>query len=152
MTRISAYSPRRHGRLVAGQRVRQRQALGLDPDRAALGHRIARIDHQVHQDLLQLPLVGPDRPKQWIMRQFQRDPLADQPVQQMRQIGQHVLQIERLRLQGLLARKGQQLIDQGRRAVGILSDLLQIGIIIVCPVVMQQQQDRNGPKSLSASC
>ena len=58
----------------------------------------------------------------------------------MRQIGQHVLQVQTLRLQRLLAREGQQLPDQRRRPIGILMDLHQIGIVGVFAFVSQQQQ------------
>ena len=39
------------------------------------------------------------------------DVLADQPPQQMRQLDQHVGDVEDARLQGLLAREGEQLAD-----------------------------------------
>ena len=48
--------------------------------------------------------------------------------------------MDALRFQRLLAREGQQVADQIGRAVGILADLIEIGIVGVTLVVAQHQQ------------
>ena len=70
------------------------------------------------------------------------DVLADQPAQQMRQLDQDVGHVEHARLQGLLAREGEQLAHQVGGAVGVLFDLHDIGEGLVARPVAQQQQVR----------
>ena len=74
------------------------------------------------------------------MHQRQPDTFHHQPVQKMRQITQHVLQVQLFRLQRLLARKGQQLPDQSRGPIGVLPDLFKIGIFGILGVMAQQQK------------
>ena len=66
--------------------------------------------------------------------------LAQQPAQQVRQFRQHLGDVKQPRLQRLLAREGQQLAHQRRRAVGVLLDLHNVGEgLIAGPVALQQQ-------------
>ncbi len=94
-----------------------------DGELAALGHRIARIDGEVDDHLLELMEIGPDRPEVARLVEGELDILAEQPAEQDRQLGQHVAELQHLRPQGLLAREGKQLAHQARRPVRVLLDV-----------------------------
>ncbi len=68
--------------------------------------------------------------------------LPTQARQQHAQVGQHVGEVEHLRPQRLLAREGQQLPDQRRRAVGVLLDVHDVGEGRVRRAVVGEQQVR----------
>ena len=113
---------------------------GAQRDAAALAHRVARIDDQIDDDLLELVEVGLDQPKVAAVRDFKLDLLADQPAQHHLQFRQHVGELQHLRPQRLPAREGEQLPHQSRRAIGVLADLhdvLERGI--GRPVIDEQQ-------------
>ena len=103
-------------------------------------HGITRIHHQVHDDLFKLPLVRTDRAKIRCIGHTQAHLFANQPVQQMHQIRQHVLQRNAFKLQRLFAREREQLAHKRCRAVGVLADLQKITIIgILAPMAQQQK-------------
>ena len=77
---------------------------GFDMNGAARGHRVAGVDDKVDDNLFQLALVGAYLPQIDRMRHLQLYLFAQQTVQQMGQIRQHILQINLFRFQGLLAR------------------------------------------------
>jgi transposase len=116
------------------------KVLCLDNDVAPRRHRIARVDHKVHDYLLELPFVGPDRQKIGIVIERQPDFFSDEPVQEMGQIRERVAQIKHLGAQILLAGKRQKLAHQSGRAIGILMDLDQIGIVLILAVMAEKKQ------------
>ena len=67
-------------------------------------------------------------------------PLAHEPVQQMREVRQNAARIERLEFQRLLAREGEKLADESRRALGVLADLLEIGPVGIVPAASDAQE------------
>ena len=92
-------------------------------DVAAVAHRVARVDDQIDDHLLELVEVGLDQPEIAAVHDVEIDRLADQPAQQHLQFGQHVAELQGLRPQRLPAREGEQLPHQARRAIGVLLDL-----------------------------
>ena len=74
------------------------------------------------------------------MHDLQLDRSTDEPAQQVRELGQRVGDVEHLGLQGLLAREGEELAHEVRRAVGVLPDLHDIGKRRIARLVAQQQQ------------
>jgi hypothetical protein len=112
----------------------------LDPDFAALGHGVARVDDEVHDHLVELPAVDADRQEPGIMVERKLDLFAHQPVQQVHQVRHRVAQVHDLELQLLLARKRQELAHQRRGAVGVLADLHKVAIFRIALVMAQQQQ------------
>ena len=58
----------------------------------------------------------------------------------MGQVRQRVAQVHHLGVQGLLAREGEQLLDQRGRAVRVLLDLVEVGVFGVGLVAPQHQQ------------
>ncbi len=81
--------------------------------------------------------TGP-RPRPCLTSSLTR--LAEQPVQQVRDLGDHVGQLQDLRAQRLLAREGEQLAGQAGGAVRVGADLLDVVIIAVARRVAHQHQ------------
>ena len=94
----------------------------LDGQRAAVRHRIARIDGEVHDDLFQLSGVGS------YAGEIRREPdddvdvLTDQARDHASHLGQHAVQVEDGRLDDLLPAEREQLSRQRRGArAGLLN-------------------------------
>jgi hypothetical protein len=102
-------------------------------------HGVPRVDDEVHQHLFELALVRAHEPEVRIVGKRERDLLPDQPVQEMRQIGKRIPKVEELGLQSLLAREGQELAHEARRAIGVLVDLLEIGVIRMSGIALQKK-------------
>ena len=72
--------------------------VGVDGQRAAVGHRVAGVDREVDQDLLELAGVGHDRPQVARPGWCQRDVLAEGAAQQLLDVGDDAVEVEHLRL------------------------------------------------------
>ena len=99
---------------------------GADRHRAALGHGVARIDDEIDDGVGKLRLVGMHRPEIGAMLELEVDAFAQQTAQHQRQFADHVAQRQHLGLHGLLAREGQKLAHQRRRAQRVLVDLVDL--------------------------
>jgi hypothetical protein len=97
-------------------------------------HRIAGIDGEVDDDLLELAGIGADRAEIAAMLDDQLDLLAEQALQEARHLGDDVGQLQHLRAERLLARESEQLPGQAGGAVRIGADLLDVVIIAVAGV------------------
>ena len=76
---------------------------GLQRHAAASRHRVAGVDDQVHENLLDLPRVGPGAAEIGSEVRLQLDVLTDQPAEHLVHSGHHRVEVEDLRLQHLLA-------------------------------------------------
>ncbi len=85
---------------------------GLDQQRAAVGHCVACVDRQVHQDLVHLPGVGQHRSQARAENRFQPDIFPDYPAQHLRHFKDDVVQVHFLRLNNLFPAQHQQLPAQ----------------------------------------
>ena len=130
----------RHDFGAAPQRRRLRHIGGADRQRSAARHRVARVDGKVDDDLFELPLIDLGETEIAAVDELQLDILADQAAQQVRQLDQHVADIEHARLQRLLAREGQQLPHEIGGAVAVLLDLHDVGEGRVARPEPHQQQ------------
>ena len=126
-------APRRNGVACATLAVRIVK-------RPAARHRVARVDGKVDDDLFELPLIDLGEAEIAAVNELQLDILADQPPQQVRQLDQHVADVEHARLQCLLAREGQQLPHEIGGAVAVLLDLHDVGERRVARPEPHQQQ------------
>jgi len=90
---------------------------GLDRDPAPGGDRIARVDHQVHDHLLDLRGVGVDHPRIRAERDDQLDLLANHPAQHLVHIENQFVDADRPRLPVPWPAELQQLAGQGRSAL-----------------------------------
>ena len=107
-------------------------------------HRVAGVDRQIDDDLLELARIGADRPEVAAVLDDQLDVLAEQPLQQMGHLRHNVGKLEHLRAQGLLAREGKQLSGKARSAVRIRLDLLDVVIVAVARACAASASGRNG--------
>ena len=114
---------------------------------AAIGHGVARIDREVHDDLLELQLIDLDRPQVAAVHNLEIDLLADQPAQHDGEVAEHFAKIENLRAQRLLARKRHKMPHQAGGAIGALPDLhdvleRRIGRLVRVEQKIGRQQDQ----------
>ena len=82
--------------MQCGRRFRRVDVGGLDRQVAAVGHGIAGIDRQVHDDLLDLAGIGLDRADGPRRNHDQVDVFADQAGQHFQVFGDHVVEVEHL--------------------------------------------------------
>ena len=110
------------------------------PSGSLAEHRVAGVDGEVDDHLLELARIGADRAEVAAMLDLELDPLAEQPLEQVRDLGDDVGQLEHLRAQRLLAREGEQLAGQAGGAVRVGADLLDVVIVAVARRVAHQHQ------------
>ena len=91
---------------------------GRNSELASVRHRIAGVDEQVHQDLLDLPWVRLDGPEPLGELIGQNNILADQPPHQRAHLIDQLIQVQDLGSDRLPAGEGQQLTDEPARPVG----------------------------------
>src|SRR5215469_2120491 len=82
---------------------------GFDDKASALRHRVARVDHQVHDDLLDLRGVCFHLTDIFSNARDHLDPLIHQTAQKGIEIQHDLVQIENFGLQNLFAAEGKQL-------------------------------------------
>ena len=99
---------------------------GLDRQLAAVRHRVARVDDQVHEHLLDLARVGLDAAERAAEDGDDLDVLADQAAQHLLHLADDVVQFQDPRLEHLLAAEREQLARQRAGPVGRLGDLLDV--------------------------
>ena len=76
---------------------------GADRQRSAALHRVARVDGEVDDHLLELSLIDLSQAEIAPVHDLELDVLANQPAQQMGQLDQHIGDIDDAGLQRLLA-------------------------------------------------
>ena len=118
----------RDDRVLAGNDLGRRIDVGLvqrgvrrlDGELSALRHGVPRVDGEIEDRALQLVLVGLDRPQARRKHALELDLLAERPVQELRHVPDENVEVERLRLERLSPREGEQAAGQPRRALGAL--------------------------------
>ncbi len=98
--------------------VLQRHIGGGDAQDAAVGHGVARIDHEVEQGTFQLVLVAVDGPEPGLQRGFDADMAAQRAAQQVAHRIDQFVQFDPLEIQRLASGEGQQAVGQRGGAVG----------------------------------
>jgi hypothetical protein len=88
-----------------------------DPQAAAIRHRVARVQRQVHDHLVELRRVDPHAPARLLQREVELHAAAEQPAQHRADGGHRLVQLHHARLQRLLACEGEQLAHQRRARV-----------------------------------
>ena len=90
---------------------------GFDRQAAALLHGIARVDHEVHDDLFELPRVRPHQREIGRQHEVERDVFADEPAEHLADAGDQHVQIDERGLQHLRAAEREELFGQARGAL-----------------------------------
>ena len=98
----------------------------LEHERAAVRHRVAGVDREVHQDLLNLPRVRLDVGDVVAGAEDDVDVLADQPAQQRLDLAEAGPRIEHPRLEDLAAAEREQLPGQRGGAIRRETDLVEM--------------------------
>lgn len=97
-----------------------------DRQHPAERHRVAGVDREVEQDLLQSARVDPHRARSDGCRHDEADPVAEGPRQHRPHPGQHVVHLDDLVTTGESAGEGEQLLRQCRSALGGPADLGEV--------------------------
>ena len=111
-----------------------------DDQSSAFGHGVARVDRQVHDQLLHHARVGQHQRQIRRVIALQRDLFAQEAVQHFRDVANHFIQIEDLRPHHLAPAEGEQLPGQIRRPGGGVGNLLQCLKRVGRRVRLRQQQ------------
>ena len=98
----------------------------LDRERAAVGHRVARVHGEVEDHLLELPRVGLDRAGSGVEVHDERDVLADQAVEHLLDVGDDLVQVELAGLNHLLAAEREELLRERRGPGSGVLDLFEV--------------------------
>ena len=98
--------------------------LGRDAQRPAVGHRVARVDGEVHDDLLELPPVGDDGDHVALRADDELQLGAEQPLEHRPHAHDGLGDVDGRRRRGALPGERQELRRQLRSATGSALDLL----------------------------
>ena len=98
------------------------------------GHRVARVDREIEEHLLDLAAVRPNARERRLGLDGELDVLADDAPQHRTDAAHDLTQVEHRRLQHLLAAEREQLVGEIRRAIRRLDHLakiLRLGAVLV---------------------
>ena len=93
---------------------------GFDRQPPAIRHGVACVDREVQHDIFELTGISIGLPEPACQHRLHLDRLAQRPTQELGHVRDHVVRLESLRRQGLLAREGEKALRQGRGPVGSL--------------------------------
>jgi len=99
---------------------------GFQGKLASLRHGVAGVDHQVHDDLLDLRGIGFHRARLRREHRFQLNVFADQALEHRIHRGDDVVEVQDLQPLFVSAAEGEQLVGERRRAMPRLFDLIEI--------------------------
>ncbi len=97
--------------------------LGADEETSALGHDIAGVDREIHDDLLQHACVRLHGRQVGRIAALQRDVFTEDPLQHFQNLAEHGVQVETADLHRLFPAEHQQLPGQIRATLGGRGDL-----------------------------
>jgi hypothetical protein len=83
-----------------------------DREPPAARHRVARVEGEIHHDLLQLTGIGLRRAEPRVEVGHELDLRAEQPAEHPLELGDHLVDVDDLRLEHLAAAEGEQLSGQ----------------------------------------
>ena len=86
----------RHRRMLVGEFGIKANARRAESQFAATGHGVARVDGQIQDDLLDLPLIGLHRAESRIERDLQLDVFAEKARQHLDHILNNQVQVQNL--------------------------------------------------------
>ena len=98
--------------LAGGVALVERGVGCLDGQLSAVGHRVARIDGEIEDGVLQLVRVDARAPEPAGQNDLDGDLLADRSSQEIRHFGDQPVDVDGLGFERLLSRKGEQALRQ----------------------------------------
>src|ERR1700722_673004 len=101
---------------------------GFNEELAALGHSIAGVDAQVHDDLFDLGRIGPNHGQIWGQIRFDFNIAAEDFFQEAESFGDVLIEIYVARLENLAAGEGEQLTGQGGRPNGLMPNFIEVAV------------------------
>src|ERR1700722_19611463 len=101
---------------------------GFNEELAALGHGIASVNAQVHDDLFDLGWVGTNHRQVRGQIRFDFNIAAEDFFQEAESFGDVLIEIYVARLENLAAGEGQQLTGQGGRANGLMPNFIEVAV------------------------
>ncbi len=132
-------APGRHAAARAGIFVVELDVLRLDHERAAVGHRVGGVDHEVHHHLLELIRVAEDRSDVVAQARHELDVLLQQPPEHSAEPRDDVAHADRLRLGDRLPAEREQLARQQCGAPRGRHDLVEIAAAVGVVLGARQQ-------------
>jgi hypothetical protein len=115
---------------------------GFDRDLAALRHGVARVHHEVHQDLLNLAGVRIDLAKLVRGQERQVDALAKQASQHSLHAESNLVEVKNPRLEHLLAAEGEELAGQADGSLTRPFHLLEVGLHRIARLEVAKRKGR----------
>jgi hypothetical protein len=106
----------------------------------ASGHGIPCVQHQVHDDLLDLSAVGLDAPQRRPEIEHDRHVVADQALEHHPHVGDDGVEVDQRRRDDLLAAEGQQLAGQARGARAGFLNLGNVRPAVIFALAVGEQQ------------
>ena len=103
--------------ITLGARFVEMDISGLNRQFTAVGHGIASVDHQVHQNLFHLAGIGAHPAQLGVELHHQANIFANQRRQELGHLSHQIVEVQYFRLQHLLAAQCQQLPRQCRSAL-----------------------------------
>jgi len=97
-------------RVLEGVALVEDDVSGGDRQPASVRHRVARVDHEVEEDLSELPAVDEDGLQPGLELTDDLDVLADRPVDELERLSNHVVHVRDLGQEDLLAAEREQLV------------------------------------------
>src|SRR5439155_15948334 len=125
---------------MAGIGLVQLDVRRLDRQPSAARHRVASVDRQIEDDLLDLSGIRPDAPEALVAADRELDVLPEQPSQKWLDRADHRAQIDDLGLENLLAAEGEQLPRQLRGALGALLDQLDVPAVRIMGSQVEEEE------------
>src|SRR5580704_8748522 len=110
--------------IAANELVIHVEVAGRDLELASVGHGIARIHGQIHDDLFNLTLVGLDASQAGVEIGAKLDVFADQAFQHLLHVLDHGIQVQYAGIHDLLPAEGQQLAGERRSTMSGLQHLV----------------------------
>ncbi len=115
--------PGLHGGVIARELGVEHDIARFDHQPPALRHRIARVDREVHQDLLELAGIDPHAPQARLRHRDELDVLAEQTAEHAIDVEDQLIQVDDAGLDDLAPRECQELPREVRRALRGARDL-----------------------------
>ena len=126
VTASKTYWPAANAAMGGGIAIVEMGVLRLDRQLSAIRHRVARIDREIQDHVLELIGVGVDPPQPASQHRLKDDVAPKGMPQQIRHAADQLVDLDRLRLQRLLPREGEQPLREQRGSPSALARRIEV--------------------------